>query len=93
MEEIKVFNNPKHERPDNSIRQSDENADIKQLGNIFGGTSQAGRVYDISGISPCLGTMRGGGYRVPLIKIAFDFPKPVYKADKHIYDEGGQHQH
>ena len=60
MEEITTFNNAEHKGPDDSIRQSDKDACVKQIGNIFGGTSQAGRVYDISGLAPCLGTMRGG---------------------------------
>ena len=41
-------------------------ANVKQIGNIIGGTSfggnpQRGRVYDIEGISPTLNTMQGGG--------------------------------
>ncbi|MCO4676306.1 DNA methylase [Streptococcus infantarius subsp. infantarius] len=41
-------------------------ANIKQIGNInnstsFGGNPQAGRVYDVNGISPTLNTMQGGG--------------------------------
>lgn len=48
-------------------------ANIKQIGNInnstsFGGNPQAGRVYDIDGISPTLNTMQGGG-REPKIVI------------------------
>ena len=39
---------------------------VKQVGNIrktnsFGGNPQTGRVYDITGISPTLSTMQGGG--------------------------------
>ena len=48
-------------------------ANIKQIGNVIGGTSfggnpQTGRVYDIDGISPTLNTMQGGG-REPKIAI------------------------
>ena len=43
---------------------------IKRLGNIYddpnGYDSQAGRVYDTEGISPCLKTPSGGG-AVPMI--------------------------
>lgn len=44
--------------------------EIKRLGNIYndphGYNSQAGRVYDTSGVSPCLKTPSGGG-AVPMI--------------------------
>ena len=40
--------------------------EVKQVGNIshstsFGGNPQTGRVYDVSGLSPTLNTMQGGG--------------------------------
>ena len=46
---------------------------VKQVGNLidtesFGGNPHRGRVYDISGISPCLNCMGGGGLE-PKIKV------------------------
>ena len=57
---------------------------VKQVGNLidtesFGGNPHRGRVYDISGISPCLNCMGGGGLE----------PKIIQRG--HGYNKGGEH--
>lgn len=57
---------------------------VKQVGNLidtesFGGNPHRGRVYDISGISPCLNCMGGGGLE----------PKIIQRG--HGYNQGGEH--
>ena len=58
---------------------------VKQVGNLidtesFGGNPHRGRVYDISGISPCLNCMGGGGLE-PKIRIK-EATKQGYAAAK-----------
>lgn len=57
---------------------------VKQIGNLidtesFGGNPHRGRVYDASGISPCLNCMGGGGLE----------PKIIQRG--HGYNKGGEH--
>lgn len=62
MEEVGLFHNAEHEGSsvcDGTPNKNTGNS-VMQIGNIYGSTSQAGRVYSIKGLCPTLGTMQGG---------------------------------